>query len=313
MKILITGVAGFVGSHLAERLAAQGHTLRGLVRQPGARRYLGASVPVELVPGDVTRPETLAPAMRGVDAVIHLVAIPYERSGATYEAVNAQGTRNVVNAATEAGVRRFFHQSALAVDARSPYGYLHSKGKGEDAVRASGLDWTVLRPSVLVGPEDEFANALARWLVITPLAFPLVGNGQARFQPLWVEDLVTCIVKTLDNPVTIGQSYDLGGPEHLTYEAMVKQILFALHRSRILLHVPVSLMRPVVKGMEIVLPKPPATTSLLDLLNVDNTTALDSVERHFGFTPRPFREVIGYLNRYSFSRALREALLTSSA
>ncbi len=313
MKILITGITGFVGSHLAERLAAQGHTLRGLVHQPGARGHLGASVPVELVPGDVTRPETLAPAMRGMDAVIHLVAIPYEHGGATYEAVNAQGTRNVVNAAQAAGVKRFIHQSALAVDSRSPYGYLRSKGEGEDAVRASGLDWTVFRPSVLVGPEDEFANALARWLVITPLAFPLVGDGQARFQPLWVEDLVTCIAKTLDDPKAIGQSYDLGGPEHLTYEAMVKQILFALHRSRILLHVPVPLMKPVVKGMEIVLPKPPATTSLLDLLNVDNTTALDSVARPFGFAPRPFREVIGYLNRYPFSRALREALLTDSA
>ena len=152
MKVLITGVTGFVGSHLAERLGAQGHTLRGLIRKPGARRYLGASVPLELVAGDVTRPETLAPAMRGVDAVIHLAAIPYERSGATYEAVNAQGTRNVVNAAKEAGVKRFIHHSALAVYARSPYGYLRSKGEGEDAVRASGLEWTIFRPSVLVGP-----------------------------------------------------------------------------------------------------------------------------------------------------------------
>ncbi len=159
-----------------------------------------------------------------------------------------------------------------------------------------------------MGPEDEFANALARWLVIAPLAFPLVGDGQARFQPLWVEDLVTIMVKALNNPNTIGKSYDLGGSEQLTYEAMVKQILFALHRSRVLLKLPVSLMKPVVKAMGLVLPKPPATTSLLDLLNVDNTTTPDSVERQFGFKPRPFREVIGYLNRYPFTRALRDAL-----
>ncbi len=308
MKIFITGITGFVGSHLAKRLAAQGHTIRGLARQVNQRGHLPENLSVELAPGDITARETLLAPVRGVDAVIHLVAIPFERGGATYEAINARGTQNVVSAAQAVGVRRLIHLSALAADSQSPYGYLHSKGEGEDAVRASGLDWTVFRPSVLVGPEDEFANALARWLVITPLVFPLVGDGQARFQPLWVEDLVTCIVKALDDTTTIRQSYDLGGPEHLTYQEMVKQILSALHRSRLLLHVPVPLMRPVIKAMELVLPHPPATTSLLDLLKVDNTTALDSVERSFGFQPRPFRQVISYLDRYAFGRALREAL-----
>lgn len=308
MRILITGISGFVGSHLAARLVAQGHTVRGIVRQPNRRGHLAASVRAELVTGDVTQRESIVAAMRGMDAVAHLVAIPFERGGANYESLNAQGTRNVVDASNAAGVKRFLHLSALAVDSRSSYAYLRSKGAGEDAGRESSLDWTIFRPSVLVGEEDEFANALARWLVITPLAFPLVGDGQARFQPLWVEDLVTIMVKAMNDPTTIGKSFDLGGPEMLTYEAMVKQILFALHRSRLLLKVPAPLMKPVVKGMELILPKPPATTSLLDLLNVDNSTAPDSVERQFGFKPRPFREVIGYLNRYPFARAFREAL-----
>lgn len=307
MKILITGVTGFVGSHLAEGFAAQGHSVRGLVRSSGARGHLAPGTRVEFVQGDVTRPETLTDAMKGVDAVIHLVAISMERGGATYQGINAQGTRNVVQAAQAAGVKRFIQQSALAADSKSPYGYLRSKGEGEDAVRASALDWTIVRPSVLVGPEDEFANALARWLVITPLAFPLVGDGQARFQPLWVEDLATIYGKILDNPHTIDQTYEVGGPEQLTYEEIVRQVLFALQRKRLLLKVPVPLMRPVVKGMELVLPKPPATTSLLDLLNVTNTTTLDSVERQFGFEPRRFAEVISYLNRYPFGRALGEA------
>ncbi len=307
MKILITGVTGFVGSHLARELAAQGHTVRGLVRKPNTRGHLAPDVQVEFAIGDVTRPETLPAAMQGVDAVIHLVAIAYESGGATYQAINAQGTRNVVQAAQAAGVKRFVQQSALAADSKSPYAYLKSKGEGEDAVRASKMDWTILRPSVLVGPEDEFANALARWLVITPLAFPLVGDGQARFQPLWIEDMAKIVSHILNEPRTIHQTYEIGGPEHLTYEAMVKQILFALNRKRLLIKVPVPLMTPVVKGMEIVLPKPPATTSLLELLNVDNTAKLDSVEKNFGFKPRRFAEVISYLNRYPFGTALREA------
>lgn len=307
MKILITGVTGFVGSHLADQLSAQGHTVRGLVRKLGERGHLSPGTRVEFVQGDITRPETLPDAFKGADAVVHLVAIAYERGSMTYQGINAQGTRNVVQAAQAAGVKRFVQQSALAADSKSPYAYLRSKGEGEDAVRGSGLDWTVVRPSVLVGPEDEFANALARWLVITPLAFPLVGDGQARFQPLWIQDMVTILAKVVGDPQAIRQVYEVGGPEQLTYEEMVKQILFALNRKRLLVKVPVPLMRPVIKGMEVVLPKPPATTSLLELLNVDNTATPDSVERQFGFKPRRFAEVISYLNRYPFGKALGEA------
>lgn len=307
MKILITGITGFVGSHLAARLAEQGHHVYGLVRKPDARGHLAVNTRVEFVQGDITKPETLTAAMRGMDAVVHLVAIPYERGSATYDAINAQGTRNVVQAAEATGVKRFVHQSALAADSKSQYAYLRTKGQGEDAVRSSSLDWTVFRPSVLVGEEDEFANALARWLVLTPLAFPLVGNGQARFQPLWIQDMVTLMTQALNDPKTIGKTYEVGGPDQLTYEAMVKQILFALRRKRWLLKIPVPVMRPVIKIMEIVLPKPPATTSLLDLLNVDNTAKVNAVEREFGFKPRRFAEVISYLNGMSFRRALREA------
>ncbi len=242
-----------------------------------------------------------------MDAVVHLVAIAYEHGGATYGVINAQGTRNIVKAAESAGVKRFVHQSALAADSKSPYGYLRSKGEGEDAVRASTLDWTIVRPSVLVGPEDEFTNALARWLVITPLAFPLVGDGQARFQPLWVGDMVRVIGQILAEPKTIHQIYEIGGPEQLTYEQMVQQILKALQRGRLLLKVPVPLMRPVIGGMQVVLPKPPATTSLLDLLNVDNTAQLDAVEKNFGFKPRRYAEAIDFLNRKPFGEALKEA------
>ncbi len=305
MRVLITGVTGFVGSHVAAQL--KGHTVRGLVRDPARRGHLAPELNVELVQGDITVPETVRAAMNGMDAVIHTVAIPYERGNATFQAINVQGTRNVVAAAQAAGVRRIVHLSPLGADPQSPYPYLRSKGNAEAAVRDSGLEWTIFAPSVLVGPEDEFANALARWLVITPLVFPLVGSGQALFQPLWIQDLARIIGETLPSPAAVRQKYELGGPEHLTYETMVRQILHALHRRRLLLKVPVPLMRPVIKGMELALPKPPATTSLLDLLNVNNTTALDSVERAFGFKPRRFADVISYMSQYTFGRALREA------
>ncbi|MGE5140989.1 MAG: complex I NDUFA9 subunit family protein, partial [Rudaea sp.] len=298
MNVLVTGITGFVGSHLAPRLVSAGHNLTGLVRNIGPRGHLSPGVQVSFVRGDITRPDTLPAALQRIDAVFHLAAIPYDQQGSTMQSINAAGTRNLVNAMEQAGVKRLIHLSALAVDSRSPYGYLRTKGAGEDAVRASALDWTIFRPSVLIGEEDEFANALARWLVVTPLFFPLVGDGKSRFQPLWIEDLVTMLLQALADPSRIGKSYDLGGPEILSYEQMVRQILAVLHRSRLLIHMPVPVMRPVVRVMGTVLPRPPATTGLLELLAVDNSTASDSVERYFGFHPRRFSDTISYLNRF---------------
>src|SRR5262249_1102652 len=149
---------------------------------------------IEIVRGDVTRPETLTEWMEGVDTVVHLVAIPMEKGKRTYEAINTKGTINVVEAARKGGVKRFINicQNGAAVD--SPYPFLRSKGIAQKYVAESDLKWTAMRPSVIWGPQDEFANVQARLIRLTPIFYPIVGDGKAPFQPVYVGDVVEAIL-----------------------------------------------------------------------------------------------------------------------
>jgi NADH dehydrogenase len=244
--------------------------------------------------------------MQGVESVIHTVAIAIEKGGRDFETINYQGTVNVVNAARAAGVKRFINISQLGADANLPYRFLASKGKAQDYVAASGLAWTALRPSVIWGPEDEFANTFARLAPLSPLVYPIVGDGQARFQPVWVEDLVSAVVKSLDDPATIHQDLEIGGPEVLTIAEIEKRTLQAIGANRKMIHVPIPLLRVVVAVMGL-LPAPPVTSSLLDLLAVDNTTRNNAIGR-FVAQPRPFtaENAAPYMQQFKLGDTLRQ-------
>ena len=309
--ILITGAAGYVGNNLVRLLVAQGKPVRALVRSPqkAAVRLADVREQIEIVRGDVSRPETLGPALEGASAVVHLVAVAIERRRGDYERINTGGTVNLVDAAQAAGVRRFINMSQNGADSRLPYRFLASKGRAQEVVAASGLDWTALRPSVIWGPQDEFANVQARLIKLTPLVFPLVGDGSAKFQPVWVGDVVAAVARCLDDESTIGGEYALGGPEVLTYAQIVRRVLDALGARRLTINVPVPLLRPVVKLMEVALPNPPVTTSLLDLLKVDNAVADNALTGVFGITPRPFTpENLGYMREFTARESLKRLL-----
>jgi len=307
--ILVTGAAGYLGSHIVKRLADEGQAVRALVRNRAWAEAEGrlANLKIEWIEGDVTKPETLAAAMQGVDAVIHTVAIAIEKGGRTYEAINHQGTVNVVDAAKAAGVRRFINVCQLGADSKLPYRFLASKGKAQEYVAASGLAWTAFRPSVIWGPEDEFANTFAKLVPISPLIYPIIGNGQAKFQPVWVEDLVTAIVKSVDDPATVNQDLELGGPEVLTIAEIEQRTLQAIGARRGMIRMPIPVLRVVVKLMELVLSASPVTTSLLDLLNVNNTTQNNALGR-FVAQPRPFtaENVAPYMRLFKLGNTLKQ-------
>jgi len=307
---LITGASGAIGSALVRRLVAGNQPVRALVHTPAkaAAQLADLRDRLEIVAGDVTRPDTLRPAMEGVQAVVHLVAIAMEKGRATYEGVNTQGTVNLVDAAQAAGVRRFINMSQNGADSALPYPFLRSKGKAQDYVAASGLDWTAFRPSVVWGPDDEFANVQARLIKLAPLIFPIVGDGKARFQPVYVGDLVEAVARALDDDTTIGREMEIGGPEVLTYEEIVRRVLAALGTRRVLVHVPVPLLRPAVAIMAR-LPNPPVTPSLLDLLKIDNVVERNALVEHFGIAPRPFvPEHLGYMRQFSAAASLKRFL-----
>ena len=287
--ILITGASGYLGSHISKCLVSSGKTVRGLVhnfRIAESEARLN-NLKIEWLEGDVTKPDTLITAMQGVTAVIHTVAIAIEKGNQTYEKINYLGTVNVINAAKDAGVRRFINISQLGAAPDLPYQLLASKGKAQKYVTSSGMDWTAFRPSVIWGPEDEFANTFARLVAMTPLIFPLIGDESSRFQPVWVDDVAGCVLKTLDDPNTIGKEYELGGPEVLTMEEIERRTLRAVHARRLLIHFPMSLLRIAVTLMEKLLPNPPVTQSLLDLLSVSNVPASNAINQFIPH-PRPF-------------------------
>lgn len=287
--ILVTGSSGYVGSHIVKQLVGMGQPVRALVRSAERAQREGrlAGLDVEWVVGDVTQPETLLPAVQGMDAVIHTVAIAIEKGGRRYEEINYHGTVNIVEAAKAAGVRRFLNMSQLGAAPDLPYRFLASKGKAQAYVAASGLDWTAFRPSVIWGPEDEFANTFARLVPLTPIIFPIIGSASSLFQPVWVEDVATAVVKALDDPSTIRQEFELGGPEVLTLEEIERRTLKAIGARRIMIRFPMPLIRLAVFFMEKLLPNPPVTASLLELLAVKNVTTHNAINR-FVENPRPF-------------------------
>lgn len=303
--VVVTGAAGFVGSHLCQALAGDGWSIRAVVRDPVRSAARLAHLPVELRIGDIRDASFMQDAVRGAAAVVHLAAIAIQRRGDSYQSANTDATRIVLGAARETGVTRFVHMSQNGSDSRSPYAFLRSKGEAQELVAASGLRWTILRPSVIFGPEDEFVNVLARLVRLSPLVFPLPDGGRARFQPIWVGDVAQTIVRALNDDRTVGGTYALGGPAPLSLRDMAERILTAMHTRRAIVGIPAALLRPLIGIAQRILPHPPVTAELLDLLALDNTVPDNALTSVFGITPIPFApEDLVYLRRITARGAL---------
>jgi uncharacterized protein YbjT (DUF2867 family) len=289
--ILVTGATGFVGSHLVPCLVEAGNPVRAFVRQSANIRLLDQ---VDIAYGTISDRAALKEAMIGIDTVIHLVAIIVEKKHASFIQINHYGTKNVIETARESGVKRFIHLGALGANSNQQFPYPYSKWLGEQEVRNSGLDWTIFQPSIMFGDRDEFITKLAKIVRKAPLV-PILGSGKTKFQPIWVEDVCSCVLKALADNRTINKTYSLGGPEQLTYEQIVDIIISKLNKRKLKLHIPIPLMKPIVKIMESILPNPPITSGQLALLGIDNITTLDAIEHHFGFNPKRLDDGIEYI------------------
>jgi NADH dehydrogenase len=307
MVVLVTGASGLLGREVVRELLERNYEVRALVHTPGRERVFQHGT-VDVYYGGVNDPDALASACRGVEAVIHLVAVIRQGRGVTYERVNRQGVANVAAAAKASGsVKHFVHLSAIGAVDNPRFPYLRSKWQGEQEVVNSGLPYTILRPSVLFGPGDEFINALAALVRAFPVV-PVIGSGNNRLQPIAVQDVARCVVLSLDRGDLKGRVVEIGGPRQLSYNEIVRIVGRTLARRRLRLHIPVWLMWLNVALMQLLVPRPPLTREMLRMLPLRNVAELGVVEDTFGFAPRPLEGNIDFIRSLSLADALRISL-----
>ncbi len=286
--ILVTGGTGFVGMHVVRRLRKEDIPVRAIARNPTKAQTL-KDLGVDVVSGDVTDRTSLEKAAAGCERVIHLVGIIQEAPGVTFQGVHVDGTRNVIEAAKNAGLRHIFYQSSLGVRPGARSTYHKTKWEAEELVRTSGIPFTILRPSLIYGPGDQFTIRLSEMIKLSPV-LPVIGSGTSKIQPIFIDDVVACIVRAVTSEAFLNEMYEIGGPEQLTYEAVTVAIADTLGVRRPAVHLPLFFVKTMARMFEAILPKPPVTTDQLIMLQEDNVCTMRDIRDAFGIEPIPFRQ-----------------------
>ncbi len=305
--ILVTGGTGFVGRALVRQLVANGQQVRTLIRPSPRTPALPRGVPVEVAVTSLGDERGLRAALRGVDVIYHLAGAEHEGARGDVLGVDGRGTANLAQVAAEMRVRRFFYVSHLGADRSSYYPLLKVKGIAEEHIRRSGVPHTIFRAALLYGPEDHFTTSLARLMGMFPLLF-LPRDGEVLIQPLWVEDLVTCLVWANDMPETVNQTYDIGGAEYFSFRRVVEIVMETMARRRLLVSLPLPALRSLTVAFESMFPGFPFSTFWVDYLSYNRTCPVDSVTRLFGFLPARFTYRLDHLKGVNWPREARRAL-----
>ena len=300
-RTAVLGGSGFIGRYVVKRLAARGEVIAVGCRNAEAAKFLkplgdvGQIVPLNVGIGD----EALLPAfLSGNDSLVNSVGILRETGAQTFELVHHTGPARLARFAREAGVERFVHISAIGADLRSFSAYARTKAAGEQAVRDAFPTVTILRPSVVFGPEDQFFNRFASMATISPV-LPLIGGGKTRFQPVYVGDVADAVVKCLEDPATAGRVYELGGPKIYSFREVLELVQGEIRRKRRFVDLPFGLAAFQAKLMSI-LPNPPLTPDQVELLKSDNIVSSGALTlASLGITPTPAEVVLPtYLDRF---------------
>lgn len=307
--ILLTGGTGFIGRSLIRQLVENGQQVRILLRPSVRTPRLPTGVPVEVAVASLSDVRGLRAAMKGVQAVYHLAGGEGEGSSANLQAVDIDGTRSLCEAAADARLEHLLYISHLGADRAAGFPVLKAKGIAEDHIRKSGVAYTILRGSIIFGPGDEFTSGLATLLAGAPGFLPLPSKGETLIQPLWVEDMVTCLVWALDAPEMRNRTLEIGGSEYLSLRQVVASIMDVTRQPRLLVNWPTQGMRALTILMEFLFPRFPVSIFWMDYLAVNRTCPVDSIPRIFGLMPARFSSRLDYLRSGHWTRTLLHTLV----
>lgn len=301
-NVTVFGASGFIGRHLVQRLARRGMRVKAAVRRPQRALFLapmgdvGQVVPVGI---DIRDEASVASAIAGADMVVNLVGLLYESAGnGRFQDVHVTSAARVARLAQQAGVQRLIHMSALGADRNSNAAYARTKGEGEEAVRAAFSGATIIRPSIVFGPEDDFFNRFATMAQFAP-ALPLIGGGATRFQPVYVGDVADAMVACLSNPATAGQTYELAGPRVYSFAEIMRLVLTVTGRKRPLVSLPFCFAELIGTFANLAPGKPQLTRDQVRLLRHDNVASDKPGLKELGIEPTACEVILPtYLDRY---------------
>jgi NADH dehydrogenase len=289
--ILVTGSTGFIGRHLTARLLADGQQIRCLLPE-NRTGDLPWGQPVEIVTGSLRDEETAFKAVSGVHTIIHLESAQWWGRANDLERVELVGTRNLVTAARSARVGRIITLSQLGASLSSAYTLLRIKGMVEEVIRTSGLAYTIIRSGIVFGEDDAFINHIAMMLRASPLVYLMPGRGEVVLHPIYINDLVEAIVRSLELVDTVDSTLDVGGPEYITVEDMIYTVMRVSGVSRSVIPTPPYLLRSLSGIYSRIFPRSLMTPQWLDILATNRTAPLGNIYNYFGIRPKRFEDTL---------------------
>lgn len=303
--VTVYGGSGFLGRHLVRALAKRHYRIRVAVRRPDLAVHLqplGRVGQINPVQANLRNAESVAAAAHGADVIVNLVGILFESGRQRFNAVHTEGAANVARAAKAHGAR-LVHVSAIGADENSTSAYARSKAAAERIIREIVPETTIMRPSIMFGPEDNFFNLFASLARMSPL-LPLIGGGHTRFQPVFVGDVARAIACAVDGEARAGATYELGGPEVRTFRELLEYILKTTERRRLLVPLPFLVAKLQASLMQI-MPTPMLTPDQVELLRTDNVVSQEAIAQQrtlqgLGITtPEPIEAIVpSYLWRF---------------